>query len=76
MGDHRVLWFVQNDSPAEISSIGGKTRWPRARYWLYLEMPARATLTDLDGFLRDIWLECCGHLSAFDIGTVRYELDI
>jgi len=39
-------------------------------------MPARATLTDLDGFLRDIWLECCGHLSAFDIGTVRYELDI
>jgi hypothetical protein len=22
-------------------------------------------LEDLDEFLRDIWLECCGHLSAF-----------
>jgi len=44
-------------------------------YWLYLEMPARATLADLDGFLRDIWLECCGHLSAFEIDDVRYKLD-
>src|SRR5947209_4813866 len=37
------------------------------RYWLHLEMPATATLGDLDGLLRDIWLECCGHLSAFRI---------
>ncbi len=44
-------------------------------YWLYLEMPAGATLPELDNFLRDIWLECCGHLSAFEIGGVSYELD-
>lgn len=44
-------------------------------YWLHLEMPASATLADLDGFLRAIWLECCGHLSAFTIKDVRYELD-
>ena len=36
-------------------------------YWLYLEMPAQTTLKVLDGFLRDIWLECCGHLSAFNV---------
>jgi hypothetical protein len=41
-------------------------------YWLHLEMPADATLYDLDAFLRDIWLECCGHLSAFTIGNVRF----
>ncbi len=34
-------------------------------YWLHLEVPATATLGDLDAFLRRIWLECCGHLSAF-----------
>jgi len=44
-------------------------------YWLHLEMPADATLRTLDGFLRDIWLECCGHLSAFTIEHARYELD-
>ncbi len=44
-------------------------------YWLHFEMPASATLADLDGFLRDIWLECCGHLSAFTVGDTRYEED-
>lgn len=43
-------------------------------YWLFVEMRDTATLKDLDDFLRDIWLECCGHLSAFDIGKDRYEV--
>ena len=34
-------------------------------YFLYLLVKEDATLKDLDTFLRDIWLECCGHLSAF-----------
>jgi len=41
-------------------------------YWLHLEMRGDATLQDLDGYLRAIWLECCGHLSAFEIGPVVY----
>ena len=45
-------------------------------FWLDLEMRTSSTLADLDAFLREIWLECCGHLSAFDIEgttyTVRY----
>jgi len=47
----------------------------RPDYWLHLEAPTDATLRDLDQFLRDIWLECCGHLSAFTIEKTRYELD-
>jgi hypothetical protein len=43
--------------------------------WLHLEMPGSATLLDLDHFLRDIWLECCGHLSSFDINGADYESD-
>ena len=38
-------------------------------YWLYLDMPVSATLKTLDRFLRDIWLECCGHESAFFVGN-------
>jgi len=43
------------------------------RYWLHIEIPASARLDDLDDFLRDIWLECCGHMSEFNIGGVRYD---
>ena len=38
-----------------------------ARYWIYLEMRADAKLRHLDALLRALWLECCGHLSAFTI---------
>src|SRR5690349_11669857 len=31
-------------------------------YWLHVELPGHSTLVDLDNFLRDLWLECCGHL--------------
>lgn len=42
-------------------------------YWLIIECKENATLQDVDQFLRDIWLECCGHLSAFDISGESYE---
>lgn len=43
-------------------------------FWLDLEVKAGAKLYDLDGFLRGIWLECCGHLSALDIDGVNYSV--
>ena len=43
-------------------------------YWLHLEMNGSATLFDLDQYLRFIWLECCGHLSAFAIMGAQYTL--
>ncbi|NWJ97157.1 MAG: hypothetical protein HXX20_15340 [Chloroflexi bacterium] len=44
----------------------------RSAYWMHLEIPAYASLVNLDSFLRYIWLECCGHLSAFEIGPFLY----
>jgi hypothetical protein len=41
-------------------------------YWIHFDIRADATLFELDRFLRDIWLECCGHLSAFTIGKKTY----
>ncbi len=37
-------------------------------YWMHLKVSSHASFEDLDNFLRDIWLECCGHMSAFRIG--------
>ena len=34
--------------------------------------PLIAPLSKLDDFLRHTWLECCGHLSAFEVGGKRY----
>ena len=45
----------------------------RSQYWLIAEVKDTASLQDLDQFLRDIWLECCGHLSVFNIEGERYE---
>lgn len=42
-------------------------------YFLDIELKANAKLEDLDSFLRDIWLECCGHLSMFSIGNTQYD---
>lgn len=45
----------------------------RPAYWMHLEVPARATLTNLDSFLRAIWVECCDHLSEFTMDGVTYS---
>jgi hypothetical protein len=41
-------------------------------YWMHIDAPANAKLEDLDNFLREMWLECCGHMSAFTIQKARY----
>jgi hypothetical protein len=41
-------------------------------YFLYLEIEGGKRLSLLDSFLRDIWLECCGHMSQFIIDSVCY----
>lgn len=42
-------------------------------YWMFLEVDGRRKLKAIDKFLRDTWLECCGHLSSFTIKGQRYE---
>ena len=40
-------------------------------YWLHLQAPANCTFGALDSLLRALWLECCGHLSAFEFPVKR-----
>jgi len=39
-------------------------------YFLSLWVDGEATMEDIDIFLRNIWLECCGHMSAFSHNQV------
>lgn len=52
-----------------------KVQWPHENpiYWLYLSVPFKSKLEDLDDFLRKIWLDCCSHLSQFTIDHKRYS---
>jgi hypothetical protein len=67
-------------APAHDVTTGGGQRLVHIRatapgrpaYWLDLEVRADAKLDALDSFVRRIWLECCGHSSAFTIGAVKY----
>ncbi len=38
------------------------------RYWIIIAASPKATLRHVDAMLRDVWVECCGHMSAFFIG--------
>lgn len=44
-------------------------------YWLDICAGKGSTLSDLDKLLRKVWLDCCGHMSAFEINGKRYEVD-
>ncbi|TVQ39458.1 MAG: DUF1186 domain-containing protein [Spirochaetaceae bacterium] len=44
----------------------------RIGYRLDLLAAPGTTLDDLDRFLREIWLECCGHMSIFRVGGQMY----
>jgi hypothetical protein len=43
--------------------------------FLNLLVDGNATLEYLDDFLREIWLECCGHMSTFRVKGKYYEDD-
>jgi hypothetical protein len=38
-------------------------------YWIVIKAKHNSTMQKIDTFIKDIWVECCGHLSAFSYGT-------
>lgn len=45
-------------------------------YFLHILILGKTKLRDLDNYLRAIWLECCGHMSAFSARMYRDELSM
>ncbi|MDO8871913.1 MAG: DUF6398 domain-containing protein [Methanoregula sp.] len=73
-----------------LESCLQKTGWPQSgepgllirvmgtnnrRYWLMVLAGPETTLSDLDRLIRGVWVECCGHLSAFSIGNTSFNSD-
>ncbi len=46
-----------------------------AEMFLQILIASETTLQTLDGFLRAIWLECCGHMSSFELSGKSYHTD-
>ncbi len=65
---------IQNESDADgeenlllrISDVDD------ADYWMYAFLKKDASLAQLDNFLRDVWVDCCGHMSVFTVGGEEY----
>lgn len=50
-----------------------KDKYNKKRYCIYLSISGELQLVHLDKFIRDVWVECCGHLSSFIIDNNRYN---
>ncbi|KHO63041.1 B-box zinc finger [Thermoanaerobacter sp. YS13] len=59
----------------EVFILSVYPKYDSSLYWLYVSVDTKATLRDIDKFLRDFWLECCGHLSQFKIDGEIYDID-
>lgn len=67
--EEAMVHEAHKDQTIYLMKIAGASQ-----YWMYIEVQAKATLADIDDFLRQKWLECCGHLSMFDVrGTAYYS---
>lgn len=61
-GDERLIYLViKGDDPD---------------YYLHISIKASACLSDLDAYLRDVWLECCGHMSEFFVGRNPIDMSM
>jgi hypothetical protein len=49
---------------------------PHSLYWLLAAVAVDAPLCAMDDLLRSVWLECCGHLSEFEIGGAHYQMSV
>jgi len=77
------------DSHLSEMSVSGKSgksflvkietdkNWSNTPYFLSIWVDGEATMKNIDKFLRDIWLECCEHLSKFyDVGMQQKARNI
>lgn len=63
---------ARSDGKSVAAVVQLRVDAPGTPFWLDVDVKANATWRQVDDFLRNIWLECCGHLSAFEVGSVRY----
>jgi len=56
---------TEKEGQSFLVKVETDKRWGSTPYFLSLWIDGETTMKTVDKFLRDIWLECCGHMSAF-----------
>ena len=64
---------LRKGTPCELFQLRVEGRGT-AMFWIDVEVKSESPLRRLDDLLRRVWLECCGHMSAFEIGGLRYSV--
>lgn len=67
--NHIIKYHNGGDEPCYLIKAEGAYD---KDYWLFFTIPLDATLSAVDKFLRKIWCECCGHMSAFHMGCREF----
>ena len=53
--------------------IEANPKWGALPYFINLWIDGNASMGDIDIFLRQIWLECCGHIVVLPIRKARKQ---
>ena len=79
MRGHLLGHFKEGEGGREVPAgacLVRITGYSPIRHWLYVRIGPRATLRTLDALLRDVWVDCCGHLSSFSTDETSYESSV
>ncbi len=76
MGRHLSAHFkkAEKEKPAKKKSYHIKVAGGNL-YFLHMLIHGDARLGQLDAYLRGIWLECCGHMSAFEVKGAKKSVN-
>ena len=73
MSKHLLSFLEQKKANKEGNDNVFLIRASAEPFFVYFEANANAMLETVDDFLRGLWLECCGHMSAFNVHEERYN---
>lgn len=65
--------IIANKKTRNQFIISMKDKYNKNTYCIYLSIDENLQLQHLDKFIKDIWVECCDHLSSFYINEIRYD---
>lgn len=72
VGAHLMADNNEPDAELEENLLLRVTYPADPSFWLYAAVKTDATLRHIDNFIRNTWVECCGHASFFEIGNLQY----
>ena len=64
---------IEDEELRDQFIIAIKPKYGGTEYCIYLSIDGTLGLVHIDQFIRDIWVECCGHLSGFRIRGKFYQ---